>query len=172
MNKEELFRKAIAENESRIYRICSYYFSDTEDRNDAFQNTLIRIWEAIGTFRNQSKISTWIYRIAVNTCLSAIRSEKRRQGLLDHTKSIDDLQMPDTINFDNEKDVEGKLAFFNKFMQKISAVDRILVSIYLEGIDTKEMAEITGLSEANVRVKIHRIKELIKKEWEERKNGT
>lgn len=172
MEKESLFRQALAENQERIFRICSHYFQDPADRNDAYQEALIRIWESIGGFKQKSKVSTWIYRVVVNTCLSGIRSDKRRNGFIDRNMVPDQLQMPDGSSAEGDREAEQKLAFFSEFMQQIPAFDRMLVSIYLEGLDTREMAEITGLSESNVRVKIHRIKEQIKKEWEEHSHGT
>lgn len=161
MTTEERFRQAIAENGDRIYRICGYYYPCGDDRNDAYQEALIRIWETIGSFKNKSKVSTWIYRVVVNTCLSGIRNDKRRKGLIDHSKTPEELHIADFPTQETDQEAARKVEFFRQFMQQLPGLDRMLVSIYLEGLDTREMAEITGLSEANVRVKIHRIKELI-----------
>jgi RNA polymerase sigma-70 factor (ECF subfamily) len=117
-------------------------------------------------------VSTWIYRVVVNTCLSGIRTDKKRKVLMDHQETLENIPVTDRGNLEAEQLAERKLAFFNGFMQQLSTIDRMLVSIYLEELDTREMAEITGLSEANVRVRIHRIKELIKKKWEEQEHGT
>jgi RNA polymerase sigma-70 factor (ECF subfamily) len=171
MQKEELFRKALGENEGRIFRICRYYFSDADERNDAFQESLIRIWEKLGSFRNESRLNTWIYRVVVNTCLTSIRKEKRRRGLFENSSRMDSLQLSDPHPSDLERTGEQKIQFFNSFMEQLGTLDRMLVSLYLEEFDTREMAEVTGLSESNVRVKIHRIKEQIIKEWEEKENG-
>jgi RNA polymerase sigma-70 factor (ECF subfamily) len=172
MTTEERFRQAIAENGDRIYRICGYYYQCGDDRNDAYQESLIRIWETIGSFRNKSKVSTWIYRVVVNTCLTGIRKEKRRNGLIDHSKAPEEIHIADIATPEADRLAEQKVDFFRRFMQQLPGLDRMLVSIYLEDLDTREMAEITGLSEANVRVKIHRIKEMIKKGWEESEHGT
>ena len=172
MNKEQLFREAIGENSQRIFRICSYYFTDPDDRNDAYQDSLIRIWENLSGFKGNSKVSTWIYRVVVNTCLSFLRKEKRRKHMFDDGKDyeISDSSNPKTL--EESLVFDDKLIFFMNFMNRISLADRTLVSLYLEELTTKEMAEITGFTEVNVRVKIHRIKEQIKKEWEEKNYGT
>jgi RNA polymerase sigma-70 factor (ECF subfamily) len=172
MTREELFRKAISENRGRIFRICNYYFEDASDRDDAFQEAMIRIWQSLPKFRGDALMSTWIYRISVNTCLAFIRSEKRRKDpmagdpalhaegtFVDQGQETDDLQ-------------GKKLEFFRKFMSGLSAIDRSLVTLYLEEVGTREISAVTGLSEANVRVRIHRLKEQVKKDWEEMRYGT
>jgi len=171
MSKEHLFRQAIQENENKIFRICRYYFTDKDDYNDAFQESLIRIWQNIDSFRNESKMSTWIFRVVANTCLSGLRRDKKRKELITSTTILENIHIPDAEPIEEDHHAEHKLEFFRRFMQHISVVDRMLVSLYLEELSTKEMAEVTGLSESNVRVKIHRIKEQIKKEWEENDNG-
>ena len=171
MNREQLFREAIRENSQRIFRICCYFFSEIENRNDAYQETLIRLWENLHTFKGQSQLSTWIYRVTLNTCLSCIRSEKKRNGLIEPcgTSSHD---VADSSGDENAWNEEQKMVFLQQFLMNLSAADRTLVSLYLEDVSTREMAEITGISESNVRVRIYRIKERIKNEWEEKQHGT
>jgi len=171
MDKGQFFREVLNENQKRIYRICCCYFNDEAERKDAYQESLVRIWENIHLFRGQSKASTWVYRVVVNTCLSGLRSDKRRKKLIDGGKGVDNINLPDISSDDTDQVAEEKLVFFHRFLQNLNHVDRTLVSLYLEELSTKEMAEITGVSEANVRVKIFRIKEQIKKQWEEHRNG-
>jgi len=161
----------LAENRNRIFRICCWYFEDADERNDVFQESLIRIWEQLHSFRGQSKISTWVFRVVVNTCLTWLRSDKRRKTIIESGRSIETLQMVDSSPADPDQFAEEKLSFFHRFLETLNLADRTLVSLYLEEQSTKEMAEITGLSEANVRVKIFRIREQIKKEWEDKQNG-
>lgn len=172
MNKEKLFREAIDENKQRIFRICSYYFTDPDDRNDACQDSLIRIWENITSFKGNSKISTWIYRVVVNTCLAFIRKNKKRKEIIDQGKSIDTISFSLPETHDERQQSDEKLCFFRNFLDRLSVSDRTLVSLYLEELSSKEIAEITGFSETNVRVKLFRIKEQIKKEWEGKNHGT
>ena len=172
MQKEELFRKAVKENEGRIYRICRYYFTNHDDREDAFQESLIRIWEKVGSFRNESGLNTWIYRVVVNTCLTVIRKEKKRKRILEEDKQVESLHLTEVTNGERDEEAEKKVEFFRTFMENLSTLDRMLVSLYLEEFETKEMADVTGLSESNVRVKIHRIKEAVRNQWKEDTYGT
>jgi RNA polymerase sigma factor (sigma-70 family) len=171
MEKDPLYREILKENDNRIFRICCWYFTDAEERNDAYQESLIRIWEQLHSFRGKSKISTWIYRIVVNSCLTHIRKDKIRKRLIDPGKIPENIQVAEAFPAEHDQ-TDRKLAFFHGLLQTMNHADRTLVSLYLEELSTKEMAEITGLSEGNVRVRLHRIKEQIKKEWEDRQNGT
>ena len=171
MEKDQLYREILKENDNRIFRICCWYFTDAEERNDAYQESLIRIWEQLHSFRRESKVSTWIFRIVVNSCLTHIRKDKLRKKLIDTGKIPDSIQVSEA--FPSEHDLtDRKLAFFRGLLQTMNYADRTLVSLYLEELSTKEMSEITGLTESNVRVKLYRIKEQIKKEWRESQNGT
>jgi RNA polymerase sigma-70 factor (ECF subfamily) len=171
MEKDQLYREILKKNDTRIFRICSWYFTDTEERNDAYQESLIRIWEHLHTFRGESKVSTWIYRIVVNSCLTHIRKDKLRTNLIEPGIIPENIQVAETFPADDDQ-ADIKLTFFRGLLQTMNHADRTLVSLYLEELSTKEMSDITGLTEANVRVKLHRIKEKIKKEWEDRQNGT
>jgi RNA polymerase sigma-70 factor (ECF subfamily) len=171
MDRDQLFRKAFDENRQRIFRICCHYFPNRDDCNDAYQESLVRLWENLSGFRGDAALSTWIYRVVVNVCLSYIRQEKKRGQTVSVAAEIpDDL----TTHHDetNESSDPDKFIFFRQFMSTISGADRILVTLYLEEVSTREMAEVTGLTEANVRVRIHRIKETIRKQWEEYYHGT
>lgn len=171
MEREEQFSRIIRENGKYIYRICNYYFAESCDRDDAVQEVTARVWQSLPSFRNESKASTWIYRITVNTCLSFIRSEKKRKMVNEQAAGTRDIyEVPGTD--DETGSGEQKLVFFKSFVQSLSGIDRSLVSLYLEEVPGKEIAEITGLTEANARVRIHRIKELIKRKWEESQHGT
>ena len=172
MDREKLFKETIAQNKERIFRICSYYFPEPGDRDDAFQDALIRIWDNFSSFKGQSQVSTWIYRVAVNTCLGFMRREKRRKEIIDTAKPVEKINQTVDDSLDERKQTEEKLKFFSDFIYRLPVSDRTLVSLYLEELSTKEMAEITGLSESNVRVRIFRIKEQVKNEWEEKNHGT
>lgn len=172
MEKEQIFRKVIDENRDKIFRICNYYFHDDDDRDDAYQEALIRIWENLSSFKNRSQISTWIYRVTVNTCLMFIRKDKSRKRIFSAGLTSDLINLPDKAAAVEDAQADLKLSFFRKFMDEIPSVDRTLVSLYLEDLSSREMADIIGLTEANVRVKIHRIKEQINNKWKELQNGT
>jgi RNA polymerase sigma-70 factor (ECF subfamily) len=172
MNREHLFREAIRENSPRIFRICCCFFQDQDDRNDAYQESLIRIWENLHSFKGSAKLSTWIYRVVVNSCLSYIRKDKHRLEIIASGKDLKNLDIPVVPEEEDTRQLDEKLAFFQKFMAELPSSERTLVSLYLEDLSTREMAEVTGMSEANVRVRIHRIREKIKNQWEEKEHGT
>ena len=167
---EELFRQTIDKNHGRIYRICTRYFTNPEDAHDACQDILLKIWLNINKFRGEANINTWIFRIAVNVCLTTLNASKRKnQQLMPDSDVVCKAQVVEEMTDKGEE--EKKLQFFQRFLERLTTADRTLVNLYLEDLDTTEMAAITGLSESNVRTRIHRIKKQIKTEWEE-KNGT
>lgn len=173
MEKEKQFTVIISENKEKISRICRRYLDDEDVFKDVYQEVLINIWKNLETFRGESSISTWIYRIAVNTCLLSIRSEKRRKDSSAKGIRLENLPAQVIVEDQGHEDLsEKKVKFFKNFLNLLSLSDRALVSLYLEELTTKEMADVTGLSESNVRVKIFRIKEQIKEKWEEGENGT
>lgn len=163
MARDELFKEALRENDKMIIRLCNHFFGPGENAKDAHQEILLKIWLNIEKFRNESQLKTWIYRIAVNVCLTLLSSAKRKTSLfVRFSKSAYN------TSYENESfysDDETKTQFLRNYLNNLNAADRVLVSLYLEDFDTKEMSEITGLSESNVRVRIHRIKNEIRKEW-------
>ncbi len=165
--KEEEFKKVVDGNYGRISRICLHYFGSREEADDACQEVLLKVWLSIDKFRGESSLSTWISRIAVNVCMTTFRNKKTETIRLgsEELKHLGD-KMPDENDPGDEE--EEKLRFFKSFMEKLPAADRTLVSLYLEEMDSSDIATVTGLSEANVRTRIHRIKKQIKEEWEVR----
>ncbi|GGG59725.1 DNA-directed RNA polymerase sigma-70 factor [Bizionia arctica] len=126
------------------------YVNDTDSAKDLTQETFIKIWQQLPKFRNESSIGTWIFRIASNTCLRQIQKENKMP------KS----ELPIEINADtSEVNIENDLQFLYQCISELQELDRIIISLELEDINQKEIAKIVGISEGNVRVKIHRIKE-------------
>jgi RNA polymerase sigma-70 factor (ECF subfamily) len=116
---------------------------------DLTQETFISVWRNLSTFRNESKISTWIFRIATNNCLRAVEKNKR----------ITKVELPYNLPAIHEESQEEKLAFLYKAIAELEEMERIIISLVLEDLPQAEIASIVGLSEGNTRVKIHRIKE-------------
>lgn len=145
MRFEDIYR----EYWQKVYRICMGYVNDHEWAKDITQETFISIFQQLSNFKNQSSIGTWIYRIAVNHCL---RQMERNSKFIKSS-------LPVEIVEEQKQDVEGKIAFLYKSIAELEEIDRIVISLELENVKQAEIALIVGLSEANVRVKIHRIKE-------------
>jgi len=133
----------------QIYRVCMGYFNDPAAAKDLTQETFIAVWKNLSTFRQQSKLSTWIFRIATNICLRAIEKSKRYQA-------VDlPLEIPDVV----AESPDEQLTFLYKCIAELNEADRIIISLVLEDLPQAEIADIVGLSHGNIRIKIHRIKE-------------
>ena len=153
--KEQEFSRMVRENKSTIYTVCYMFSNDADEVSDLFQETLINLWKGFESFRNESKLSTWIYRVAMNTCISADR-KKRRQG------SKVPLSM--NINLYDDEDHETKqVRQLHERIQRLDLVDRALVMMWLEGMSYEEIADVVGISVKNVGVKLVRIKEKLKR---------
>jgi RNA polymerase sigma-70 factor, ECF subfamily len=133
----------------QIFRVCMGYVNDREQARDLTQETFISVWKNLGSFRHESKISTWIYRIATNNCLRALEVGKRM------VKTELPMHLPDLA----EESPEEKLQFLYRAISELEETERIIISLLLEDLPQSEIADIVGLSAVNVRVKIHRIKE-------------
>lgn len=162
INKEERFNKIIEENESTIARICRYYAKCEEDTKDMYQEVLINIWKSLDSYRGDAAISTWIYRIAINTSLSQSgRSYKQLKFRVDFdTQNLGSLLDDDEIEI--KELFENQLEALQTEINQLSIIDKALITLLLEDLSSKEIANIIGLTEPNIRVKIHRIKESLR----------
>ena len=151
MNKEALFKEIFKANSKKIYHLCYGYTGDDDAANDLMQETFMKVWQNLENFRNQAMISTWIYRIAVNTCLSWLRVEKR-QAKEELTDNLIETK-GEEISEKNEQ-----VALLYKCIAQLEETERIIISMVLDELPYAEIAEISGVSEGNLRVKIHRIK--------------
>ncbi len=162
MNKEEKFKAIISENSDRIRRICRYYNGNQEDQKDMYQEVLVNIWKSLDNFRGDAAITTWIYRVAVNTSLTFTGKAYRRMKLLVYgdmqkvTTVIDDESLTEKLK------KEQLLNQLQTELNQLPVMDKALISLMLEGISMKEIADIIGITEPNVKVKIHRIKTQLK----------
>lgn len=165
--KEEIYKKILEENYQKVFRLCLRYFGNRSEAEDATQDVFVKVWMNIEKFRGEAAVGTWIYRIATNVCLTVLRNRRNLTvdtGRAETEKSDED----DADHISRQETGEKKLRFFNELLQKLNSIDRTIVSLYLEDVDSKTIAEITGLSDSNIRTRIHRIKNGIKKEWEEK----
>lgn len=125
------------------------YLNNNAWAKDLAQETFITVWQQLPKFRNESSIGTWIFRIASNQCLRQIDKEKR----------IPKTSLQNDLAEETHPSIETKLALLYKSISELAETDRIIISLELEDIKQSDIASIVGISEANVRVKIHRIKE-------------
>jgi RNA polymerase sigma-70 factor (ECF subfamily) len=142
----------------KIFRLCMGYVNDYALAQDLAQETFIIVWQQLPNFRNEANISTWVFRIASNNCLRQIEKQKRFQKV----------EMPKQLMEENTESIEPKIQFLYKCISELNeTIDRIIISLELENIKQSEIATIVGLSEANIRVKIHRIKEKLTQKFKE-----
>lgn len=172
MDKGSRFTLAVESNKDRIYRLCCCYVSKEDERKDVYQEVLIHIWRSLDKFEGRSDIGTWIYRITVNTCLGYLRGEERRKKVFDDASSVEDAEISDRIGEEDPAQTESDVQRLYACVAELQVVDKALISLYLEDLSTKEMADILEISEANVRVKLHRIKKTLKKMLEAKGHGS
>jgi len=133
----------------KVYRLCMGYVNDQDCAKDIAQEAFIKIWQQLPKFRGESSIGTWVFRIASNHCLRQIEKQNRMPKS-DLPEELEDVLPPN---------IEHTIGFLYKCISELPEIDRIIISMELENIKQSEIADILGISETNVRVKIHRIKE-------------
>ncbi len=170
MKKEEHFNRLVDENCERIKRICSYYNSNSTDQQDMYQEILVNIWKSLDNFRGDSAISTWIYRIAINTSLNYTGKAFKHLKLMVNGDHLNLNSVLDDENLEAKLLEEKQLERLQNEINTLSVIDNALISLMLEGLSMKEIADIIGITESNVKVKIHRIKSTLKKKMEDVNN--
>ena len=150
---EQQFSQLVRENKSTIYTVC-YMFSNNQDEvADLFQEVLIKLWKGYSTFESRSDIKTWIYRVALNTCISIDRKNKRRAK---HQLSMD-------INLFADKDVKTEqVSMLHRRINQLQPLDRAIVLLWLENISYDEIGAIVGITAKNVSVRLFRIRQQLK----------
>ncbi len=149
---EMTFKQWLGEHQGLIFKVVRAYAGTLEDQDDLFQEVLLQLWFSIPNFQGKAKVSTWIYRVALNTALVWNRSEKRRRKLSAPMAVFS----PKQSNCPGQsEEVIGRLY---EAIRKLSKVDASVVLMHLDGLAYSEMAEILGISESNVGVKLNRAK--------------
>jgi RNA polymerase sigma-70 factor (ECF subfamily) len=155
--EEKKFISLINEHQGLIHKVCIMYENDPDVRNDLFQEIVLQLWKSFSTFRGESKISTWMYRIALNTAISGIRKRHR-------LVKTEDLREPHfNISDYGGEDQEEKFQRLQWAIRQLSEVERAMVMMALEEIPYEEIAETIGITQNNVRVRMNRIREKLKK---------
>jgi len=142
---ENQFKDIYSNYSQKVHRLCLGYTGDTMQADDLLQEVFIKVWENLEKFRGESQMSTWIYRIAVNTCLLQLRSNKK-QTKVDFEKST--LKISEETN---EK--ENQIQLLYKCISELNETDRLIITLLLEEVPYPEIAEVTSISEGNLRVK-------------------
>ncbi len=162
MNKEEKFNSIVTENSERIRSICRYYNSNVEEQKDMYQEVLVNIWKSLDSFRGDSALSTWVYRVAVNTSLTFTGKAFRHMKLMVNSDTKNLNSVLDEDNLKDKLEQENRLDKLQTELNQLSVIDKAMISLLLEGLSMKEIADVIGITEPNVKVKIHRIKTQLK----------
>jgi RNA polymerase sigma factor (sigma-70 family) len=154
------FIAIIEANKRIIFKVCNAYCQNTTDREDLAQEIIYQLWKSWSSFDSTYKLSTWMYRIALNVAITFYRKEKKTTGTVllgDHLIEIADENL--------DEGLEHNLNALQKFINQLKELDRALMILYLEEKSHKEIAEIIGISTTNVATKIGRIKEQLKQQF-------
>lgn len=155
MNKEleHKFVTELESNQNIVHKVCSLYTNDRDSHKDLFQEITIQLWKAYPKFRGESKFSTWMYRVALNTAITLYRKSKRRVKTQDFDSVIYKIK---TDEYDDTEERQLKLIY--DAIKQLGDIDKALVFLYLEDKNYTEIASTLGITEVNARVKMNRIK--------------
>lgn len=146
----------IDENKGIIFKVCRMYCHSREDLEDLFQEILLQLWRSYPSFKGESKFSSWMYRIAINTAITRIRKEKRQTKF----NEIDNeaLQVKADVTFEKDEKIE----LMYEAIDRLSEIEKAITILYLDEYSYKEIAEIIGISESNIGFKLNKIKTKLK----------
>lgn len=155
---EKEFLQIIKKNQGIIHKVCNIYCDDQDDRDDLFQEIVAQLWKSFSSFREESKFTTWMYRVALNTAITAFKKTKRRPD--QNRLTYENFQVKDE-NYDTE--TEEEIKNLHRAVAQLTGVEKSIVLLFLENKKYEEIAEITGITQNYVRVKMNRIKKKLKK---------
>ena len=153
-SKEVQFEGLYQSHKDKVYRLCLGFVRERELANDLFQEILIKIWRHLDSFKGESDISTWIFRIAYNTALTFSAREKKKDE--SQTEIPENLDLCEPENFAPELEIRIQMLY--EAINELPEIDRVIATLLLENTPYKTIAEISGISENYVSVKINRIK--------------
>ena len=154
--KEKEFSQLIKDNQGLIIKVSRLYTNSIEDEQDLFQEIVLQLWRSYDTFKGQSKISTWMYRVALNTAITLFRKKTKSP----QTDELQDFHYKDFVEDDEEK--QQQISTLYKVIKILPNVERAIVTTYLDDLPYKDIAENLGITEVNARVKMNRLKKTLK----------
>jgi len=152
-DKEKEFAQIVREHKRRIYTVCYMFSKDVDEVADLFQEILINMWKGFSSFRGESSISTWIWRISLNTCINTSKKRSRLETI------------PLNISINPYEDVDEDALQVRQLYERINRlglIDRSIILMWLENLSYEEIGAILGISVKNVSVKLVRIREKLK----------
>ena len=150
---EKDFSRIVKQHKSTIYTVCYMFSKDADEVNDLFQEVLINLWKGFTSFQGRSDLSTWIWRVSLNTCISYERKKK-----------LDTVPLSMEINlFEDQDEDSQQIQLLHKRIHQLKPFDRAIVLLWLENLSYEEIGAIVGITAKNVGVRLYRIKEELKK---------
>lgn len=165
-DRTDNFLIVLERNKGILYKVANSYCRNSEDRKDLIQEMILQLWKSFDNYNEKYKYSTWMYRISLNVAISFYRKENSRQRISNPFTT-------ESFDFTDTEIVEEKetnLGILNQIISKLNDLNKALILLYLEEKNYKEISEIIGISETNVATKVNRIKDKLKKEFNQLKN--
>lgn len=156
-SQEVGFVELVDAHQGLIHKVCILYETDHDAREDLFQEIVLQLWKSFPNFRGDSKITTWMYRIALNTAISALRKYKRKP----FTEDIKEYHFNISEQYDNEEQKEN-LQKLQRAIRQLPEIERGMIMMALDEIPYEEIAETIGITQNNVRVRMNRIREKLR----------
>ncbi len=151
---ENRFLQTVDEHQGIIHKLCRMYRNNPEDQQDLFQEVVFHLWRGFPNFRNEAKVSTWIHSVAFNTAIANFRKKKIPMYLSEH--------IPEHLHPKETEEMSENEERLFEALRKLNDGEKVLISLYLEDYSYAEMAEIIGITENNIGVKLNRIKTKLK----------
>jgi RNA polymerase sigma-70 factor (ECF subfamily) len=164
VDKKQTFTQTIQKHEKLIYKVASFYTNDHQDREDLVQEIIYQLWRSFESYQHKASMSTWMYRVAMNVAIYHLRKSK---------KSIATVPL-DAVDLHEASDTgatDARLQVLRQLIHQLNLLDRGIVMLYLENKSYSEIADIVGISESNVGPRLSRIKEKLRKQFQNRKNN-
>lgn len=165
MQDNEEFLRLLDGHKKIIYKVCNSYCRHPESRKDLTQEIVIQLWKSFNKYDSQFKVSTWVYRIALNVAISFYRREKRHSE--SYSLTDNHLEVGET---DSSRETEDNIAQLHQFIGQLDELNRALMILYLDDNSYKDISDVLGISETNVATKINRIKQKLKQQFETTKD--
>lgn len=148
------FERIVREHKGTIYSVCYMFADDADTADDLFQEVLLNLWQGLSSFRRESNLRTWIYRVSLNTCISCDRRRARRGERIS-------LDMDINLYEDTDAETE-QVRMLRRRIQRLDVFDRAIVLLWLENMSYDEIGAIVGITAKNVSVRLVRIREKLK----------
>lgn len=149
--QQHIFEQWLRQHKALVFKVVRAYAFTAMDQDDLFQEISIQVWRSVTAFRQESSVTTWLYRIALNTAIKWVRKERKHR----QDENLEEVQH---VLQENKIPVDERLVWLYEEISRLDEIDRSVTLLMLDNFSYKEMADILGITESNVGVKINRIK--------------